>query len=265
MDPSSIADAARRLREAAAAGRQCAPVRHVLGSDTDIEAAYAVQHLNNDLAVGAGRRVSGHKIGLTSPAVQEQLGVTQPVSGVLFADTCVADGLDLPAGRLVQPRAEGEIAFVLGEDLDKGEHCVVDVISATAYLLPAIEIVDSRTADWEVTAVDMVADNVCSGFFVVGSRPNPLSGVDIRDVRMQMDVNGETASTGRGAACLGNPLHALLWLANSLCERGTPLRAGDCIMTGSLGPMVTLTSGDEIRVQVDHLGGVSTKLPATGG
>lgn len=262
MDPSSIDEAARRLREAAQSMRQCGPVRHILGSGSDVEAAYAVQRVNNDLAVGAGRRVAGHKIGLTSPAVQEQLGVTHPVSGTLFADTCVAGGIDIPAGRLAQPKAEGEIAFVLGGDLDKGEHCVVDVISATAYLLPAIEIVDSRTADWDVTAVDMVADNVCSGFYVLGSRPNLLSGIDVRDVRMRMHLNGEVASTGRGSACLGNPLHALVWLADSLCERGTPLRAGDCVMTGSLGPMVTLSADDDLLVEVDPLGTVSTRLPA---
>ena len=264
MDPSSITEAARRLREAAESGRQCAPVRHLLGSDANIEAAYATQEVNTSLAVAGGRRVSGRKIGLTSAAVQEQLGFGQPVSGTLFADRCVTDGSDVPAGGLFEPRAEGEIAFVLGEDLDRGEHSVVDVISAIAYLLPAIEIVDSRTADWDITVVDMVADNACSGFYVLGSRPNPLGSLDIREASMQMQLNGTVASTGRGAACCGNPLHALLWLANSLCERGTPLRAGECIMTGSLGPMVTLAAGDEIRVEVDPLGTVSTRLPADG-
>ena len=264
MNQSSIAEAARRLREAAASARQCEPVRHLLGSDADIDAAYAVQATNTDLSVSAGLRISGRKIGLTSAVVQQELGIDQPVSGTLFADRCVTDGIDVPAGALMQPRAEGEIAFVLGENLDKGEHSAVDVISATAYVLPAIEIVDSRTADWDLTVVDMVADNACSGFYVVGSRPTSLSSVDVRDVDMRMQVNGKTASTGRGAACLGNPLHAMVWLANSLCESGTPLRAGDCIMTGSLGPMVTLSAGDEILVEVSPLGKVSTKL-ATGG
>ena len=260
MDSSLIADAARLLREAAEAGRQCAPVRHILGSDSDIGAAYAVQQANTALAVAEGRRVSGHKIGLTSAAVQEQLGVTQPVSGTLFADRCVTDGIGTPAGGLVQPRAEGEIAVVLEDDLDKGEHCVVDVISAVAYLLPAIEIVDSRTADWDITVVDMVADNACSGFYVVGSRPCFLGSVNVRDVSMRLELNGRTASTGQGSACLGNPLHAMVWLANTLCERGTPLRAGHCIMTGSLGPMVTLAPGDEIRAELNPIGTVSTKL-----
>lgn len=265
MDPSLIAGAARQLREAATSGRQCSPVRHVLGSAPDVGAAYAVQQANTALAVAEGRRVSGYKIGLTSAVVQEQLGVTQPVSGTLFADRCIADGIDIPAGTLVQPRAEGEIAVVLEDDLDKGEHCVVDVISAIAYLLPAIEIVDSRTADWDITVVDMVADNACSGFYVLGSRPYSLSRVDVREVTMQMYVNGRTASTGKGSACLGNPLHALLWLADSMCERGTPLRAGHCIMTGSLGPMVALAPGDEIRAELNPIGTVSTKLlPADG-
>ena len=265
MDPSLIADAARQLREAAESGRQCRPVRHMLGSDSDIGAAYAVQQVNAALAVAGGRRVSGHKIGLTAVAVQEQLGVTQPVSGTLFADRCIASGIDIPAGSLVQPRAEGEIAVVLGDDLDKGEHCVVDIISAIAHLLPAIEIVDSRTADWDITVVDMVADNACSGYYVVGSTPCSLRRTDVRDVSMRMHLNGRTASTGKGSACLGNPLHALLWLANSMCERGTPLRAGECIMTGSLGAMVTLAPGDEIRAELNPIGTVTTKLQTADG
>ena len=264
MLQSSIAEAARRLREAAESGRQCEPVRHLFGSDSDVDAAYAVQQTNTDLSVSAGRRISGRKIGLTSAVVQQELGIDQPVSGTLFADRCVTDGIDVPAGTLVQPKAEGEIAFVLGEDLDRGEHSVVDVISATAYVLPAIEIVDSRTADWDLTVVDMVADNACSGFYVLGSRPTPLSGLDIREARMEMQVNGNVASTGRGAACLGNPLHALLWLADWMCECGTPLRAGECIMTGSLGPMVPLSPGDEIQVGVGRIGTVSTRLAPAG-
>lgn len=264
MLQSSIAEAARRLREAAESGRQCEPVRHLLGSDSDVDAAYAVQEVNTDLSVAAGRRISGRKIGLTSVVVQQELGIDQPVSGTLFADRCVTDGIDIPAGALMQPKAEGEIAVVLGDDLDEGEHCVVDVIGAVAYLLPAIEIVDSRTADWDLSVVDMVADNACSGFHVLGSRPSSLADLDIREALMEMRRNGKVASTGRGAACLGNPLHALVWLADWMCERGTPLRAGQCIMTGSLGPMVPLAPGDEIQVAVSRLGVVSTKL-ATGG
>ncbi len=260
MDASLIAEAARQLRNAAESGHQCGPVRDVLGSDSDVDAAYAVQQVNTDLAVAAGRRVSGHKVGLTAEVVQRQLGVDQPDFGTLFADMCFVDGVDIPAGRLLQPRAEGEIAVVLGDDLDKGEHCIVDIINATAYLLAAVEIVDTRVADWDITIVDTVADNASCGLYVVSSRPVPLSAVDVRDITMRLDRNGRTASTGRGAACLGNPLHAALWLANTMCERGTPLRAGECLMTGALGPMVPIAAGDEIHAELNPLGTVSTRL-----
>ncbi|MCY3807688.1 MAG: fumarylacetoacetate hydrolase family protein [bacterium] len=264
MLQSSIAVAARRLREAAESGRQCEPVRHLLGSDSDVSAAYAVQQVNTDLAVSEGRRITGRKIGLTSEAVQQQLGFGQPVSGVLFADRCVADGIDVAAGTLMQPRAEAEIAVVLGDDLDKGTHTVVDIISAIAYVLPAIEIVDSRIADWDLTVVDMVADNACSGFYVVGSTPMSLSDLRIRkgEVRMDLRLNGKRAWPDEGpewAALGGHPLHALVWLADAMCDRGTPLAAGECVMTGSLGPMVPLSPGDEIDV-----GGVATRLATDG-
>lgn len=261
MDPSLIGEAARRLRESAASGLPCEPVRNILGTDSDVDVAYAVQQVNTDLAVACGRRVSGHKVGLTARVVQEQLGVDQPDYGVLFADMCVADGVDMPTGRLMQPRAEGEIAVVLEDDLDKGEHCIVDVVDATAYLLAAIEIVDSRIADWDITIVDTVADNASCGLYVVSSRPFPLSGVDVREVDMRLDLNGRQVSTGRGSACLGNPLHALLWLANTMCERNTPLRAGECVMTGALGPMVPIVPGDEICAELSPIGTVSARLP----
>ena len=264
MLESSIAVAAQRLREAAESGRQCEPVRHLLGSDSDVGAAYAVQQVNTDLAVSEGRRITGRKIGLTSEAVQRQLGFAQPVSGTLFADRCVADGIDIPAGTLMQPRAEAELAVVLGDDLDKGTHTVVDVMSAISYVLPAIEIVDSRIADWDLTVVDMVADNACSGFYVVGSRPMSLSDLRIQrgEVHMGLRLNGKSAWPVEGpelAALGGNPLHALVWLADSMCERGTPLAAGECVMTGSLGPMVPLSPGDEIEV-----GAVATRLATDG-
>ena len=260
VDQALISESARQLREAAESGVPCDPVRHILGTESDIDAAYRVQQCNTDLAAAAGRRVSGHKIGLTARVVQEQLGVDQPDFGVLFADMCIADGVDLPAQRLLQPRAEAEIAVVLEDDLNKGEHCLVDIIGATAYLLAAIEIVDSRIANWDITIVDTVADNASCGLYVLGSRPVSLSAVDVRNIDMRLNVNGEQTSTGRGSACLGNPLHAVVWLANTMCERGTPLRAGECIMTGALGPMVPIAPGDEIRAELKPIGSVSTRL-----
>ena len=260
MEDPHIQQAAQQLRDAARTGVPCSPVRDVIGSESDVDAAYAVQQHNTDLAISSGRRVSGHKVGLTAAAVQRQLGVDQPDYGTLFVDMCVPDGVEIEAGRLLQPRAEAEIALILEDDLDKGEHCIVDVINATAYVLPALEIVDSRVANWDITIVDTVADNASCGLYVVGSRPVSLGAVNVRDVAMRLDLNGETASTGEGAACLGNPLHAAAWLADAMCARGIPLRAGECIMTGALGAMVTIAEGDELTAHMGSLGKVSTKL-----
>ena len=262
QDPNRvlIETAAQHLRTASESGVPCSPVREILGTDSDVELAYAVAQHNISLDVAAGRRVSGRKIGLTGVAIQRQLGVTQPDYGALFADMCIADGLTIPASRLMQPRAEAEIAFVLEHDLDKGEHCVVDVIGATAYLLGAIEVVASRVVDWDITIVDTIADNASCGLYVVGSRPVSLASVNVRDISMTLTVNDEVATTGQGSACMGNPLHAVVWLADVMCRAGTPLRAGDCLMTGSLGSMVPISPGDRVVTDMGPLGTVSTTL-----
>ena len=237
-------------------------MREVLGTATDTDAAYAVQQRNIELAAAAGRRVSGHKVGLTARVVQQQLGVSQPDYGVLFADMCLADGADIESGQLLQPRVEAEVALVIDRALDKGEHCVVDIIDATAYLLPALEIVDSRIARWDITIVDTIADNASCGLYVVGTRPVSLGALDLREIQMRMAIDGEIAATGTGAACLGNPLNAAVWLADVMCKRGTPLRAGECLMTGSLGPMKPINPGAEIFADLGSLGTVSTRLTA---
>ena len=260
MTSDFVEAAAEQLRTAAHTGVPCAPVRDVLGTSTDVDAAYGVQQRNVELALAAGRRVSGHKVGLTATVVQEQLGVDQPDYGVLFADMCLTDGADLDSGRLLQPRVEAEVAVVIDRDLDRGEHCVVDIIDATAYVLPALEIVDSRIARWDITIVDTIADNASCGLYVVGIRPVSLAAVDLREIQMRMTVDGDAAATGTGAACLGNPLNAAVWLADVMCERGTPLRAGECLMTGSLGPMKPISPGAEIFADLGALGTVSTRL-----
>ena len=259
---SLIEAAAERLRTAAETGVPCAPVRDVLGTSTDVDAAYQVQQHNTELALAAGRRVSGHKVGLTAVVVQEQLGVDQPDYGVLFADMCLADGAEIGSGRLLQPRVEAEVAVVVDRDLDKGEHSVVDVIDATAYVLPALEIVDSRIRQWDITIVDTVADNASCGLYVVGTRPVSLSAVDLREIQMRMTIDGAVAATGTGAACLGNPLNAAVWLADVMCERGTPIRAGECLMTGSLGPMKAISPGSAVGADMGELGAVSAHLSA---
>ena len=260
-ESAALEAAAERLRDATAAGAACDPVRDMPGLEAaGPEAGYAVQQLNTEHWLRAGRRVSGHKVGLTNPAVQAQLGMDEPIWGVLFADRCRTEGYDLGGAGLIEPRVEVEVAAVLGADLDKGQHTVADVISATAYMLPAFEIVDSRISGWDITNLDMIADNAGAGLYVLGTRPVPLAAVDLRRVEMQLTINGEQAATGSGAACLGNPLNSVLWLADTMCDLGTPLQAGETIMTGSLCPMQPISDGDELRAEIEGLGTVSAKL-----
>ncbi len=211
----------------------------------------------------AGRRVSGRKIGITSHAVMEQIGVDQPDFGTLFVDMEYGDGVPIEAGRLLQPRAEAEVALVLEHDLDRGEHSFNDIVRATAYALPSIEIVDSRIENWDIRIVDTVADNASCGVYVLGGRPVPLREVNLRVIPMRMDIDGSVASTGEGAACLGHPLHAARWLADVMSRRGTPLQAGDVVMTGALGPMQPLSPGSHVIADFGPLGTVTTFLEAT--
>jgi 2-keto-4-pentenoate hydratase len=262
MSTESVSQAAALLRGAAADCVPCGPVRNILGSRTDLGLAYAVQQVNTDLAIAAGRRVTGRKVGLTSLAVQKQLGVDQPDYGTLFVDMCIADGVDIEFGSLIAPRAEAEVAVVLEHDLDKGEHNIIDIINAIAYVIPAIEIVDSRIKDWDLSLVDTVADNASSGLYVVGTQPKSLRKLDLRSIEMQLHRNGVVESTGVGSACLGNPLHAALAVANVMSKQGTPLRAGECIMTGALGPVVPVVAGDHLHADMGELGSVSTRFAA---
>ncbi|WP_069816763.1 2-keto-4-pentenoate hydratase [Streptomyces sp. TP-A0874] len=262
-DSTAVTKAAAALAEAARTGVPCPPVAPLL-SAADTDAAYAVQRLNIRQGVAAGRRIVGRKIGLTSPAVQRQLGVDQPDFGALFADMAVAEGDVVPAGRLLQPKVEAEVALVLGSDLPHDQCTVVDVIRAADFALPALEIVDSRVRDWDITIADTIADNASSGLFVLGGQPVPLTGLNLRTVRMTMLRNGEAVSEGTGADCLGSPLNAAAWLASTLAGMGDPLRAGDLVLTGALGPMVTVTPGDAFEARISNLGSVRVAFEAEG-
>ena len=259
---TALEEAAARLWAAAETSTPCAPVRDLLAAD-DVDAAYAVQQRNIDRAVAErGWRVCGRKIGLTNPAVQAQLGVDRPDFGTLFAELAHGDGQEVPIGTLLQPRIEAEVALVLDDDLDLGTHTVADVIAATGFLLPVLEIVDSRVADWDITFVDTVADNASSGRFVLGTVPVGLD-VDLAQVTMRLSVNGAERSIGGGAACLGNPLFAARWLADTMCRLGTPLVAGDIILTGALGPMVPIDAGDRVEAGIEGVGRVGTRFSAS--
>ncbi|WP_225994038.1 2-keto-4-pentenoate hydratase [Actinomadura rudentiformis] len=250
---TTIEAAADRILGAYASGVPCEPVRDLIdGAD----AAYAVQQRLTEGWLAAGRRLVGRKVGLTSAAVQAQLGVDSPDFGVLFADMAVPDGAEIPAGSVMQTKAEAEVALVLEHDLTFERHTVADLIRAVAFVLPAIEIVGSRIRDWDITLADTVADNASSGMYVLGNRPTRLQDVDLRLCGMVLERRGEQLSTGTGAACLGHPLNAALWLADSAVRLGRPLRAGDTVLTGALGPMATPAPGDVLEARIDGLGDV---------
>lgn len=259
MSPSgastnSVEDAARSLR-AAYGSAPVAPLRDYLAHN-DIDAAYAVQTINTAAWIAEGRQVVGRKIGLTSVSVQQQLGVDQPDFGVLFADMLVADRGSLDENRVLQAKVEGEVAFVMARDVDNPRATWLDLLPAIAYALPAIEIVDSRIANWKIAIADTVADNASSAYFVLGTAPRLLAGLDLSSCGMVLTLNGQVASVGAGAACLGHPLNAVAWLARTLALRGDPLRAGDVVMSGALGPMVVLPPGVHASVTVGGLGSV---------
>lgn len=252
----NIEAAAKRLREAAQKSVPCKPVRDLIGT-TDLSKAYAVQEINTALRIAHGARVIGSKIGLTSLSVQKQLGVDQPDFGMLWNDTEVLNGGEISMKDLMQPKAEAEIAFVLGRDLDQDRLTSVDVLSAIDYALPSIEIVGSRIANWDIKITDTIADNASASHWVIGHRPVKLENVDLLNCKMEMTNNGKSVSKGQGKACLGSPINAVLWLAQKMNEIGKPMRAGDLILSGALGPMVAANAGDNFRVSIEGLGEVS--------
>ncbi len=255
MTRASHEELARRLREAYTSGA-VAPMRDGL-DPVDIDGAYAVQTINTRLWEAEGRRIVGRKAGLTAKAVQAQLGVDQPDFGVLFDDMEVADGGVLDPAKCLQPKAEAEIAFVLGKDLPDPATTPEMVADAVATVHAAIEIVDSRIADWKITFADTVADNGSSAFYVLAAEGKPLAGLYLEGAPMTMAINGSEVSTGVGAAALGSPLKAAAWLAQTLAKRGEALKAGDVLLAGALGPMVALTPGDTVRASVGGIGDVS--------
>ncbi|MCA1307840.1 fumarylacetoacetate hydrolase family protein [Microbacterium esteraromaticum] len=249
---SLIELAADRLSVASAAALSL-PVRQILGEDLD--AAYEVQERNISLLETAANPRVGRKVGLTSVAVQRQLGVDQPDFGVLLADMDVTGLAEVPSSRLLQPRIEAEIAFILARDIESSEP--EEAIAAVGEVAAALEIVDSRVRDWDISIVDTVADNASSGLFVLGDERRTLDTIDPREVVMYLDRNGERASEGSGVACLGDPLNALVWVAGTAHRLGRPLRAGEVVLSGALGPMVPFGPGTTVTAHISGLGSVS--------
>jgi 2-keto-4-pentenoate hydratase len=251
-----VAAAAERLQAAQRTGEPCPPVRDLIGSG-DAGLAYAVQQRLTRGRLATGARVVGRKIGLTSPAVQRQLGVDRPDFGVLFDDMDVSALEAVPYGRLQQPKVEAEIAFVLGKDLADGPLDQGQVRGAVRCAVAALEIVDSRIAGWDITFADTVADNASSGLFVLGDYPRSLEEFEPAKAAMRMYLDGQLVSQGTGADCLGDPLAALAWLARTAREFGDPLRAGQVILSGALGPMAATLPGARVCAEITGLGQVA--------
>lgn len=249
LDSENVRAAAERLLVAATTGKPVEPVRDLIGSE-DVELAYAVQRIGVRGRLAAGARTVGRKIGLTSPAVQQQLGVDQPDFGVLFGDMNVSETPTAQRPPLLQPKVEAELAFVLGADLDLEQLDAISVRGAVEYAVAALEIVDSRITGWDITFGDTVADNASSGWFVLGADRLSLADFEPREIAMTMTVDGEIVSTGTGSACLGDPLTALAWLARTARDFGDPLRAGEIVLSGALGPMVALRPGMRVRSEI---------------
>jgi 2-keto-4-pentenoate hydratase len=258
LDPA-VAAAAERLAAARAAGQPCAPVRTLL-PEGGIAAAYAVQSAWLASQTAAGDTVAGRKIGLTNPAVQAQLGVAQPDFGTLLATMDCAQAEPIDIGRLLQPRIEAEVAFLLADDLDAPDIGPDDVLAATGSVAAALEIVDSRIADWDISIVDTIADNASSGLFTLGPERRSPSGLDLAACLMRLRRGGEQVSAGSGAECLGHPAAAVAWLAAATRSYGQPLRAGEVVLSGALGPMVPVTAGDRFTAEIGGLGTVTASF-----
>jgi 2-keto-4-pentenoate hydratase len=251
----SVQQVADKIFEAYRLGKPSAPVRELLPEGA-LDQAYAAQEINTNRWLAEGRRLVGRKIGLTSLVVQKQLGVDQPDYGMLFDDMAIPDGWEIGRKQLIQPKVEAEVAFVIGRDLDQERITIADVIRSIEFALPAIEVVDSRIADWKIGILDTIADNASSGLYVLGATPKKLKDLDLRLAGMVMESAGEPISVGAGSACLGNPLAAVLWLAKTMARVGRPLLEGDTVMSGALGPMVGVKWGDVVEARIAGLGSV---------
>jgi 2-oxopent-4-enoate/cis-2-oxohex-4-enoate hydratase len=259
MNPELIQQLGDELYDALQAGRVVDPLttRH---PEITIEDAYAIQQRLNARRVAAGETVIGKKIGVTSKAVMNMLGVYQPDFGLLTDAMVYNEGEAIPASRLIQPKAEGEIAFILKRDLQGPGVSAADVLAATEGVMACFEIVDSRIRDWKIKIQDTVADNASCGVFVLGDRVVDPKAVDLNLCGMVLEKNGEIVATGAGAAALGAPANAVAWLANTLGALGIPLKAGEVILSGSLAIMVPVQAGDSLRVSIGGIGGCSVRF-----
>ncbi|GAA3815011.1 MULTISPECIES: 2-keto-4-pentenoate hydratase [Amycolatopsis] len=256
MDATAVREAADLLLQAYAAGKPIAPLIETYPGAT-VEDAYRIQLDQVRVWTEGGDEIKGHKVGLASAAMQRQMGVDQPDYGHLTGTMFHLEHQPIPVGSFLQPRIEPEIAFVLGRKLSGPGVTVADAVRAVDFVVPALEIVDSRIEDWRISIVDTIADNASSGGVVLGSRPTALSSVDLRLAGCTLHSGGELVATGAGGAVLGSPLNALVWLANTVGPLGIDLEPGHVVLPGSMTKAIPLRPGDTVVSTVAGLGSVT--------
>lgn len=246
---------ADELFEAEQARKPIAPL-----GETDpsfgVSDAYAVQMLNVERRLASGRTVVGKKVGLTSKAMQTMLGVDTPDYGHLLDDMTFLEDEPISAGSFIQPRIEAELAFVLGEDLQGPGVTFVDVLRATEGIMPAFEIIDSRIVDWRIGIQDTIADNGSSAGLILGSRMWPVSVCNLKYIGLVLERQGVVIDTAAGAAVLGHPANAVVWLANTMGSLGIPLRRGEILLAGSFTKAYPAKAGDVFTAHFGDLGSV---------
>lgn len=259
MEKQQIEQLGDELYQALAERRTISPLTS-RGLDISIEDAYYIQQRMLARRLEKGEKVIGKKIGVTSRAVMNMLGVHQPDFGYLLDGMVYNEGESIPMDTLIQPKAEGEIAFLLKKDLMGPGVTAADVLAATEGVMACFEIVDSRIQDWKIKIQDTVADNASCGVFVLGDKVVDPKKVDLSLCGMVLEKNGEIVVTGAGAATMNSPVNAMVWLANTLGKLGIPLKAGDIVLSGALGAMVPVQAGDSLRVSIGGIGGCSVRF-----
>jgi 2-oxopent-4-enoate/cis-2-oxohex-4-enoate hydratase len=259
MDQQQITQLGDELYEALTAGKTVSPLTS-RGFDITIEDAYHIQQHMLARRIEKGEKVVGKKIGVTSKAVMNMLGVGQPDFGYLLDGMVYNEGESIPMDTLIQPKAEGEIAFLMNKDLMGPGLTAADILAATEGVMACFEIVDSRIQDWKIKIQDTVADNASCGVFVLGDKLVDPKKVDLSLCGMVLEKNGEIVVTGAGAATMASPVNAMVWLANTLGRLGIGLNAGDIVLSGALGAMVPVKAGDSLRVTIGGIGGCSVRF-----
>lgn len=258
MDSTKFLEIADSLKQAE---KSCVAIDQISKSNPELQISdsYKIQLINIDKKLTLGRKVTGKKIGLTSLAVQNMLGVNQPDFGHLL-DSMEVQNNTINRSTMLQPKVEGEIAFVLKEDIIGPNATVEDVLNATEYVSAAIEIVDSRIANWNISITDTIADNASSGMYVIGDKKIDPKTIDLKTIHMEFYKNGEKMNSGVGSAALGDPAFCVAWLANTLWEYGVVLKKGEVVLSGALSAMLVAEAGEEFKAKFSELGDVSVKF-----